>query len=440
METSSKITQKWMLCAFGSFISCFIFLLYLKHNNEAVNFRALRHAMLNVASSLDDSFSTHGNLEISKPARRGKDEGDIIHKNRRNKCNIFEGRWIYESTESPYYEASQCPFLSEQVSCQKNGRPDFDYENWSWEAHDCVIPSFNGRDMLRRLRGKRIIIVGDSLNRNQWESLACLLYSTIPPSRTHLDFSSGYYKVFKAKDYNVTVEFYWNPFLVQFDSMNAPKILRLEKLDLSSQHWQGADIMVFNTGHWWVHHGKFKAWDLFEYKGRLVDELKLESAFEVAMRTWANWIDQNVNLTKTTVFFRSISPEHKSQNGCYNKTQPITDLSYVTHFSESLTKIVDRTLSKMRVPVRYLNITKLSQHRVDAHPSVYAKKKGQEQIKRKLKTPQSISDCSHWCLPGMPDTWNRLLYASLLLDHPIDSPSLSHWSLENQRRIISSLY
>ncbi|KAK4714422.1 hypothetical protein R3W88_020329 [Solanum pinnatisectum] len=426
METTSKITQKWMLCAFGSFISCFIFLLYLKHNNEAVNFRALRHAMFNMASSLDDSFSPHGNLEISKPARRREEEGDIIQENSRNKCNIFEGRWIYQSTESPYYEASQCPFLSEQVSCQKNGRPDFDYENWSWEAHDCVIPRFNGRDMSRRLRGKRVIIVGDSLNRNQWESLACLLYSTIPPSRIHLDLSSGYYKVFNAKDYNVTVEFYWNPFLVQFDSINAPKILRLEKLDLSSQHWQGADIMVFNTGHWWVHRGKFKAWDLFEYKGRLVDELKLESAFEVAMRTWANWIDQNVNLTKTTVFFRSISPEHKGQNGCYNKTQPITDMSYVTHFSESLTKIVDRTLSKMRVPVRYLNITKLSQHRVDAHPSVYAKKKGQELIKRKLKPPQSISDCSHWCLPGMPDTWNRLLYSSLLLDHPIDSPSLSH--------------
>lgn len=140
METTSKITQKWMLCAFGSFISCFIFLLYLKHNNEAVNFRALRHAMFNMASSLDDSFSPHGNLEISKPARRREDEGDIIQKNSRNKCNIFEGRWIYQSTESPYYEASQCPFLSEQVSCQKNGRPDFDYENWSWEAHDCVIP------------------------------------------------------------------------------------------------------------------------------------------------------------------------------------------------------------------------------------------------------------------------------------------------------------
>ncbi|KAM3301967.1 protein trichome birefringence-like 42 [Capsicum chacoense] len=426
METSTKITRKWILCTFGSFISCFIFLLYLKHNNEAVHFRTLRHAMFNVTLSLDDSFFHPGNLETSKAATSREDEGDIIQKNSKNKCNIFEGRWVYESKGSSYYEAPQCPFLSEQVSCQKNGRPDFDYENWSWEAHDCVIPRFNGRDMLKRLRGKRVIIVGDSLNRNQWESLACLLYSTIPPSRAHIDFSSSSYKVFKAKDYNVTVEFYWNPFLVQLDSKNAPKILRLETLDLSCLHWQGADIMVFNTGHWWLHRGKFKAWDLFEYKGQLVDELKLESAFEVAMGTWANWIDQNVNLIKTTVFFRSVSPAHQGQTGCYTRTQPITDISHVTHFSEPLMEIVVRTLSKMRVPVRYLNITKLSEHRIDAHPSVYGKKKGQELMKRKLKPPESFADCSHWCLPGLPDTWNRLLYASLVLDHPTHSPGLSH--------------
>lgn len=53
--------------------------------------------------------------------------------------------------------------------------------------------------MLERLRGKRVIIVGDSLNRNQWESLACLLYSAVLPSRTIVDVKSGAYKVFKAK-------------------------------------------------------------------------------------------------------------------------------------------------------------------------------------------------------------------------------------------------
>jgi hypothetical protein len=37
------------------------------------------------------------------------------------------------------------------------------------------------------------------------------------------------------------------------------KILRLDKLSASARKWHGADIMVFNTGHWWVHTGKIKA-------------------------------------------------------------------------------------------------------------------------------------------------------------------------------------
>lgn len=53
--------------------------------------------------------------------------------------------------------------------------------------------------MLERLRGKRVIIVGDSLNRNQWESLACLLYFSVPSSETHVNVRSGTYKIFQAK-------------------------------------------------------------------------------------------------------------------------------------------------------------------------------------------------------------------------------------------------
>lgn len=48
---------------------------------------------------------------------------------------------------------------------------------------------------------------------------------------------------------------------MQLDSNQAgsPKVLRLDKLDPSSKRWKGAEVMVFNTGHWWTHHGKLKA-------------------------------------------------------------------------------------------------------------------------------------------------------------------------------------
>ncbi|MFS7997326.1 putative PC-Esterase [Helianthus anomalus] len=39
---------------------------------------------------------------------------------------------------------------------------------------------FDAKVILRRLRGKRIIFVGDSVNRNQWLSMVCMLQSVIP--------------------------------------------------------------------------------------------------------------------------------------------------------------------------------------------------------------------------------------------------------------------
>ena len=53
--------------------------------------------------------------------------------------------------------------------------------------------------MLERLRNKRLIIAGDSMNRNMWESLACLLYSSIPSSTVQVDAKNLEYKVLKAK-------------------------------------------------------------------------------------------------------------------------------------------------------------------------------------------------------------------------------------------------
>ena len=37
----------------------------------------------------------------------------------------------------------------------------------------------SGNDVLEILRGKRLVFVGDSLNRNMWESLVCILRNSV---------------------------------------------------------------------------------------------------------------------------------------------------------------------------------------------------------------------------------------------------------------------
>lgn len=55
--------------------------------------------------------------------------------------------------------------------------------------------------------------------------------------------------------------------------------------------------------------------------------------------------------------------------------------------------------------VRFLNITYLTELRKDGHPSKY---------REPGTSPIAPQDCSHWCLPGVPDTWNQILYANLV--------------------------
>lgn len=66
----------------------------------------------------------------------------------------------------------------------------------------------------------------------------------------------------------------------------------------------------------------------------------------------------------------------------------------------------------MRSPVVYMNISRLTDYRKDGHPSVYRRE--YKTVEEQNAAAERFQDCSHWCLPGVPDTWNELLYASLL--------------------------
>ncbi|WOL20458.1 hypothetical protein Cni_G29263 [Canna indica] len=347
------------------------------------------------------------------PPADGGEETTVEEK----KCDIFEGKWVFDRWRYPLYQPHWCPFLSDQVSCRRNGRPDSEYEHWRWQPSGCDLPRYNGREMLEKWRGKRVVIVGDSLNRNMWESLACMLYSSVRKERAVVKQRSSDYKLFRALDYDCSVEFFWSPFLVELkEREDHAKILKLDKIFANGRRWLGADVMIFNTGHWWMHHGKMRAWNYFQRGDQVTEDMEAAVAFNRALRTWARWVDRNVNPRKTIVFFRSISPEHKTENlhFCYNQTKPITNERYVQWFPKSMVDIVERTIRKMTIPVTYLNITRLSEYRRDAHTAIYTSRQGKLLTIEQRLDPTRHADCSHWCLPGLPDTWNVLLFASIM--------------------------
>jgi hypothetical protein len=55
------------------------------------------------------------------------------------------------------------------------GKPDLGFVNWRWRPDGCDLPRFNPWRFLHMMRGKSLAFVGDSLGRNQKDSLICLL-------------------------------------------------------------------------------------------------------------------------------------------------------------------------------------------------------------------------------------------------------------------------
>lgn len=77
-------------------------------------------------------------------------------------------------------------------------------------------------------------------------------------------------------------------------------------------------------------------------------------------------------------------------------------------------RAVAEALQGLKVKVTMLNITQLSEFRKDAHTSVYTERRGKLITGELRLNPEMYADCIHWCLPGVPDTWNEILYTYLI--------------------------
>ncbi|URE09664.1 hypothetical protein MUK42_34984 [Musa troglodytarum] len=298
---------------------------------------------------------------------------------RKEKCDLFSGRWVYDHSTQPLYSGVGCSYMNDEVACEKFGRKDLKHQRWRWQPHGCRVPRFDPKKLLNKLTGKRTVFVGDSLNRNQWVSMVCMLESSVS-SDGHSMSQNGSLRSFKAKDFNASIDFYWSPLLVESNCDDpehhrlSDRMMRADSIDVHAQQWADADILVFNSYLWWKKPG-----------------MKMK----VMGYEWGAEGDQN----------------------CYNQTQPIEEEGYTGRGSDyKMMRMVEETVERLShkgVDVQILNITQLSEYRKDAHPSIY-RKFWDDLSEERVANPTRYSDCTHWCLPGVPDVWNELLYAFIV--------------------------
>ncbi|KAL4370847.1 hypothetical protein HN51_015407 [Arachis hypogaea] len=344
-----------------------------------------------------------------------------------DQCNVYDGNWVWDESY-PLYHSANCSFLDQGFRCFENGRPDSFYTKWRWHPKACNLPRFDATKMLEKLRDKRLVFVGDSIGRNQWESLLCMLSSAVAnkskiyevngsPITKHTGFLS-----FMFEDYNCTVEYYRSTYLVVqgHPPPGAPEgvrlTLRLDHMDWTAHRWRDADVLIFNTGHWWNYEKTIKMGCYFQIGEEVDMNLTITDAFRISVETMIDWIAREVNMNKSYVLFRTYSPVHfrggdwNTGGGCNSETLP--DLGALPAVSDSHSRTIVDVLSEhagepVVMNLDLLNITQMSASRKDGHASVY-------HIGPDRRAPMQLQDCSHWCLPGVPDSWNEILYALLL--------------------------
>ncbi|XP_026382025.1 protein trichome birefringence-like 2 [Papaver somniferum] len=364
-----------------------------------------------------------------------------------HECNIFEGEWVKPvNNREPFYPPGTCPYIEQSpFDCYKNGRPEdaFLKLQWEWQSHttnagcNTNFPSMlNATDFLERLRNKKVAFAGDSLNRNMFESLMCILWNAVPDkSRVH--WVSGYadYKIrgdksLRYEDYNCTVGFVWSPYLVKETNprnrrnetnKNDPEKMRLDMIDdHAASFYRDADLVIFDSWHWWINDKTNSGVNYFQEGDYLYPKLDMIKAYKKGLTTWRKWMDKNIDPNRTQVVFRGYSVNHflggKWNTGgkCNRELEPIASNETYREKSPPKVKILEDTIRKMKTPVIYLNVTKQTYYRTDGHPSLYHK--NFKTYEERLAAVLNHQDCSHWCLPGIPDTWNELLYISLLRD------------------------
>ncbi|TYH35381.1 hypothetical protein ES332_D13G189600v1 [Gossypium tomentosum] len=263
-----------------------------------------------------------------------------------------------------------------------------------------LAPSFRKSSAAKRMAARICFTLNTDGN-------LLVAHSLVPSAQFNIS-RVGDVTTFEFLDYEVKVMVDRSVYLVDVVMEKIGRVLKLDSIQ-GGKLWKGIDMLIFNTWHWWNRRGPTQPWDYIEVGGVIKKDMDRMQAFEIALNTWAGWVDANIDPSKSLLFFQGISPSHYNgtlwgepkEKNCVGQKQPLLGTTYPGGLPPAV-DVVKKVLSKMKKSVKLLDITLLSLLRKDGHPSMYG------------LGGSTGMDCSHWCQAGVPDTWNELLYNLIL--------------------------
>ncbi|KAL3645239.1 Protein yls7 [Castilleja foliolosa] len=345
-------------------------------------------------------------------------------------CDLSHGKWIHDSN-GPLYTNNSCPVITQMQNCQGNGRPDKDYENWKWKPTQCDLPRFDPKKFLELMRGKTLAFIGDSVARNQMESMLCILWQVEAPKNRGNKKMQRYY----FRSTSTMIVRIWSSWLVHqstdpLDFAPADVVkLHLDKPDeVFMQYITEFDVIVLSTGHWFAKQSAYvlnneivggQLWWPDKSRKQKINNIE---AFGVSVESILTSMGTHPTYTGLTIV-RSFSPDHyeggewNTGGSCTGKVRPALDSELVengftnimlekqvTGFNRALEKKTNKSKLKL------LDITKAFSYRHDGHPGPYRSPDPNKITKRGPDGRPPPQDCLHWCMPGPVDTWNELVF------------------------------
>ncbi|XP_047973359.1 protein YLS7-like [Salvia hispanica] len=344
-------------------------------------------------------------------------------------CDLYHGKWIHDEA-GPLYRNDSCPIITQMQNCQGNGRPDKDYENWRWKPSQCDIPRFDPKKFLELMRGKTLAFIGDSVARNQMESMLCILWQAEAPKNRGNKKMQRYY----FRSTSTTIVRIWSSWLVHQTSEPfdyAPAGVTKLHLDAPDegfmQYITEFDVIVLSSGHWFAKQSVYilnneivggQLWWPDKSREKKINNI---DAFGVSVETILTAMGTHPNYTGVTIV-RSFSPDHyeggawNTGGSCTGKERPlegaIVENGFTNIMHEKQVNGFNRAVEKKtnKSKLKLMDITEAFSYRHDGHPGPYRSPDPNKITKRGPDGKPPPQDCLHWCMPGPVDTWNELVY------------------------------